>query len=213
MMKKILLILLVMFLPQGTFGNEPPAEQTAANKKDRIFSRIERATSSVKTVASDFLEEKHMAMLQEAVFSRGRFYFEKPDRLRWELIEPGPSGFAVQGNRAKRWRGQKVASKVFEIHEAPGIKAFTDQVFAWVRADFEWLEQGYSIRVVQEDPVALKLVPRSVSEKDYLNHLRIVFAADLSHVSIVEIHEADGDFTRIRFINIVVNGPRRKDLF
>ena len=212
-MKKIFLILLVMFLPQGTFCKEPLAEQRAANKKDRIFSRIERATSSVKTIASDFFEEKHLAMLQEAVFSKGRFYFEKPDGLRWELIEPQSAGFAVQGNRAKRWRGQKVVPKAFDIHEAPGIKAFTDQVFAWVRADFEWLEQGYRINVVQENPVVLKLVPRSASEKDYLNHLRIVFADDLSHVRMVEIHEADGDFTRIRFKNIVVNGPRRKDLF
>ena len=86
-------------------------------------------------------------------------------------------------------------------------------MFAWVKADFEWLQQGYSIKVVQEDPVTLKLVPRSASEKDYLNHLRIVFAADLRYVNTVEIHEADGDFTRIRFINIVVNGPRRKELF
>jgi outer membrane lipoprotein-sorting protein len=212
-MKKMFIILLVMFLPQGAWCNEPLAKQRAANKKERIFSRIARATSGVKTIASDFLEEKHLAMLQEAVFSKGRFYFEKPDGLRWELIEPGSAGFAVQGTRAKRWRGKKGTSKVFDIHEAPGIKAFTDQVFAWVRADFEWLEQGYRISVVQEDPVALKLVPRATSEQDYLHHLRIVFADDLSHVRMVEIHEADGDFTRIRFENIVVNGPRRKELF
>jgi outer membrane lipoprotein-sorting protein len=212
-MKNILLILLVMFPTQGIFAHASPLEQKATDKKDRVFSSIERATLRIKTLASDFLEEKHLAMLQETLFSRGRFYFEKPDRLRWEIIEPGPSGFAVQGNRAKRWRGQKGSSRVFEIHEAPGIKAFADQVFAWVSADFAWLEQGYRIRLVREDPVTLKLVPRSASEKDYLHHIRIVFAADLSHVSVVEIHQTDGDFTRITFRNIVVNGTRRKDLF
>ncbi|MCP4666133.1 MAG: outer membrane lipoprotein carrier protein LolA [Deltaproteobacteria bacterium] len=212
-MKKTLLILVAMFLPHGTFGNALPAENATDSKKALIFSRISRATSGVKTLASDFLEEKHVAMLQEPVFSRGRFYFENPDRLRWERIEPTPSGFAIQGNKAKRWRGQHGEPKVFELHEAPGIKSFADQVFAWVRADFEWLERGYRIRVVQEDPVVLKLVPLSSSEKNYLNHLRIVFASDLSHVRIVEIHERDGDFTRLRFMNIVVNGPRPKDLF
>lgn len=212
-MRRVLLVFLLIFLPQGSSGNELPEKQSGADKKERIFSRIERATSSVKTIACDFLEEKHMAMLEEVLFSKGRFYFEKPDRLRWELIEPGHAGFAVQGNWAKRWHGQKGAPSVFEIHEAPGIKAFTEQVFAWTRADFVWLEQGYNIRVVQENPVTLNLFPRSASEKDYLDHLRIVFAADLSHVNTVEIHEVDGDFTRIRFMNIVLNGPRRKDLF
>jgi hypothetical protein len=76
-----------------------------------------------------------------------------------------------------------------------------------------WLKKRYHIRVVEEHPVTLKLLPRSASEKEYLDHLRIVFAADLRHVNIVEIHEADGDFTRIRFMNIVLNGPKRKDLF
>jgi hypothetical protein len=59
----------------------------------------------------------------------------------------------------------------------------------------------------------LKLYPKSSKEKKYLHYIRIVFAADASHVQMVEIHEPDGDFTRIRFSKMTINGPLPDSLF
>lgn len=211
--EKILLLTLIILAPCRVLAKEPRPGQKPPDGNTPVFARIALAASNVKNLACDFLEEKHLAILKETVFSRGRFYFQKPDRLRWELIEPAPSGFAVYGNRAKRWRGQNGSPESFELQQQPAIKVFADQLFAWVRADFEWLEQGYHITVLEENPVALKLVPISSSARKYLDHLLIFFAADCSHVTTVEIHEADGDYTRIRFVNMVVNGALQKDLF
>ena len=57
------------------------------------------------------------------------------------------------------------------------------------------------------------LLPISPQEKKYLDHLLITFAADASYVAAVEVHEPDGDFTRIQFLNTRINNPLHDSLF
>lgn len=93
------------------------------------------------------------------------------------------------------------------------MKLVSDQLFAWARADFGWLKREYRISVLSEAPAALRLEPRSAATAGFLNHLLISFSADGGYVKSVEVHEKDGDFTRIRFVNTQVNKPLQADLF
>jgi len=65
--------------------------------------------------------------------------------------------------------------------------------------------------VLEESPVALRLEPRQAA--GFLRHLLITFSADGRYVRSVELHEKDGDFTRIRFVNTQVNKPLAAELF
>ena len=133
--------------------------------------------------------------------------------MRWALTEPNESGFSVNGKKAKRWDGKSGSKQTFDVHQAPFIKVFTDQVFAWAKADFKWLQRRYRIEIISLSPADLKLFPLSSREKEYVDHLRIAFARDAGYVSAVEVHEPDGDFTRIRFLNTRVNEPLQDSLF
>ena len=93
------------------------------------------------------------------------------------------------------------------------MKLVSDQLFAWARADFSWLEQEYRISVLSEAPVALRLEPRSAAVAGFLHYLLINFSADGRYVRSVELHELDGDYTRINFVNTAVNKPLPADLF
>ena len=93
------------------------------------------------------------------------------------------------------------------------MKLVSEQLFAWARADFTWLKKEYRITVLEESPVALRLEPRSAVTAGFLHHLLINFSADGRYVKSVELHEKDGDFTRIRFVNAAVNKPLAADLF
>jgi hypothetical protein len=66
---------------------------------------------------------------------------------------------------------------------------------------------------LNESPAELRLEPRSVATAGFLHHLLINFSADGRYVRSVELHEKDGDFTRIKFVNTVVNKPLQADLF
>ena len=93
------------------------------------------------------------------------------------------------------------------------MKLVSEQLFAWGRADFAWLNKEYRVTVLQESPVTLRLEPRSAATAQFQHHLLIGFAPDGRYVRSVELHEKDGDFTRIKFVNTVVNQPLSADLF
>jgi outer membrane lipoprotein-sorting protein len=220
-MKKIVTvvstIIFVISLSFVVCSQEQQTQQEAAKEplkgKTGAFARIEKAVSTINAIASEFRQERRLAMLKEPVVSTGRFYYEKPDKLRWEFINPEPSGFLVNGKLAKQWKGKDNSSEVFDLQQNLLIRAIVDQLMAWTKADFAWVEQRYVIFIVKEDPIALKLIPRSSKEKKYIDHILISFEADTNYANAVDIVEKSGDSIRIRFFNMSINNSPKKELF
>jgi outer membrane lipoprotein-sorting protein len=212
-MNKFLLIVLFILIPFQSFSQESQLQKDLTDKKDEIFARIKLASSEVKTLAGDFTQEKHLEILENAPVSKGKFYYQNPDSLRWEIYEPVVMGFIVKGDKGKKWQGKTGSKLAFNLKNEPVIKIITDQIFAWSRADFNWLETRYSITVQDWNPVELKLVPISVTEKKYIDYIRLVFSLSENYVKAIEIREIGGDSTEIKFIEMTVNEPIEKDIF
>lgn len=197
MMKRYSWLFLVLLLfPHPVIAAEPAAV-------DAVLARLEREAAGVATLSSDFVQEKHLAMFQEVMSSKGRFAYARPDRLRWELLEPVATGFILKGKQGRRWNDRSGRSEPFELNREPMLKVIAEQLLAWTRADFPKLRKEYRISIVTEAPVVLRLQP--LAEGGPIGHLLIAFAADDSHVTSVEIHDRDGDFTRLTFVNTRVN--------
>lgn len=208
-MIRILLLTVCVLAAAGPVAAEPlPSDRSAA-----ILSSLERTAGDVKTLSSDFTQEKHLSMFKTVLTSKGRFYFSKPDLLRWELTAPVASGFVLKGDKGRRWHERTGRTESFQISQEPVMKLVSEQLFAWAKADFPWLNKEYRITVLNESPVALKLEPRSAAVAGFLRHLLINFSTDGRYVRTVELHEKDGDYTRIKFINTAVNKPLPTDLF
>lgn len=189
---------------------EPPEKR---DPRSEALKHIAASAASLRTVSADFTQERYLSMLKEPLVSTGRFAYEKPDRLYWEVIKPSPSGFFVNGDKAKRWGGDRRAMESFDVQKEPLARAIVEQVSAWARADFSWLEKRYRISVTESAPMVLKLYPLASQEKKYIGRLLIVFSEDWSHVVSVEIYEKGGDRTRILFRGAILNEPVPQDLF
>ena len=210
MTRLFLLLSMILLLGAGRALAGVPSVPTG---NVALFASLERTAGSVQTLESDFIQEKYLGMFKTVLSSKGRFYFSKPDLLRWELTAPVASGFVIKGEQGRRWHQRTGRTESFQISQEPVMKIVSDQLFAWARADFAWLEKEYQIRVLSEAPVALRLEPRSAAMAGFLHHLLINFSADGRYVRSVELHELDGDYTRINFLNTAVNKPLPADLF
>lgn len=189
------------------------AETKPAPPRSAVLSRLEKVASAVKTLSGDFVQEKHLSVFREVMVSKGRFFFQKPDRLRWELLTPVKSGFVITGAKGKRWNELTGRSEAFSAEKDPVMKIVAEQLFAWAGANFALVEKQYRVTVLEEKPVSLRLEPASPEMANYLEYLKIDFSPDDRHVQRVEVHEKGGDFTRIQFAHSVVNGPLAADLF
>ncbi|BCR03187.1 cell envelope biogenesis protein LolA [Desulfuromonas versatilis] len=198
----VLFLLLLLWLPAGAPAASP----------DAVLGRIQQLAAGVETLASDFSQEKYLSVFQDVLPASGRFYYRKPDRLRWEMTAPVSSGFVLNGEQGRRWQQAGSAGERFDIAREPVMKIVAEQLLAWTRADFDRLRKEYRITLEKEDPVQLRLDPQGAAA-GFLDHLLIRFAPSGKHVQQVEVHEQGGDYTRIVFHDTVVNGPLAEDLF
>ena len=161
-------------------------------------------------VFTKILNEFHEYKLNQAIYRNIEFDIPYIGKLYINRVEPRivlkDSNIII-----KLPINHKKTKELWE--KDPIAKAIIEQVFAWVRADFPWLEKRYKITVTEDTPTLLKLVPLSSQEKKYVSHLYIAFTEDWVHVKLVEIHEKGGDYTRITFSNISLNRPLPKDIF
>lgn len=176
------------------------------------MNRLQGIGSSIKTLSSDFSQEKYLSVFQEMLPASGRFYYRKPDQLRWELTSPVTSGFVLKGNQGRRWSQADDAGDRFDISREPVMKIVAEQLLAWTRADFDRLRTEYDMTLLQEFPVTLRLDPKGGAER-FLDHLQIIFSESGGHVQQVEVHEKGGDFTRIIFHGTAINRPVADELF
>lgn len=215
--RKCFILFLIFLFWLCWLPSDPSAEIKTEPKtndlKSQVFTHIAAGVSTVQTISSDFSQERHLSMMKEPLISTGKFAYEKPDHIYWEIVKPSPAGFVVQGDKAKRWGSDPRISETVEIDQVPMVRAIVDQVLAWTRADFPRLEKRYRIMVTEETPYLLKLIPLSSQEKRFLTHITITFSEDWTYVRYVELHEKGGDFTRIRFLKPLLNSSLPKDLF
>jgi outer membrane lipoprotein-sorting protein len=188
----------------------PAVSSLAADPAD-VLARIAQAGKGVRTVRARFVQEKRLAMFRNPLVSKGEFTMAKPGRLRWEVLEPVRSGFLVNGRQGKRWF-EEDPPEPFDVARDPVMGLVTGQLMAWASADTAALARDYVIEVAGEGPVTLNLRPAG-GGKGPVARLVVSFSDDLTHVALVEIHERDGDMTRITFTGATVNEDLPPDTF
>lgn len=201
-MRRVFAVLFCILLPltawAGSEGSLP--DQT-------LLDALKSKAESVDRLACDFTQEKHLALFDDTLVSTGRFAFEKPDKLRWEYLAPFKSGFFLNGEAGREWDEATGASRDFTLDSSPAMAMLARQIMAWTTFDIRWLEEQYEMRVLQKGPVVFQLTPRDEAARQFISHMTVTFTPDGDALERMEIHEADGDFTRVLFAAPQVNAP------
>lgn len=196
-----LLLILLFCLPLLCIADQLQ-EKTGLTQ---VFDRLQSAAAETQSLSSDFIQEKQLAIFAETLLSKGRFLYRQPDQLRWELLTPVASGFVLRGRQGERWNSLSKETSTFRIDSDPLMGIIAQQLLAWAKVDIAWLQSRYRIELLGEQPVRLQLFPLDLGEAGFIEQLQILFAADSSHVELVEMYEAGGDKTLLRFEKVQVN--------
>jgi outer membrane lipoprotein-sorting protein len=178
-----------------------------------LLAELKLAASETATLSSRFVQEKHLSIFAERLLSQGRFIYQKPDWLRWELLTPAASGFVLQGEKGERWNGLSREKERFSIETDPIMGMIAQQLLAWARVDIDWLQQRYRMELQTSEPVNLRLYPLDPGEAGFIDYLQILFADDRRHVAEVLMVEKEGDSTLLRFSDVEINIELSPDAF
>ncbi len=178
-----------------------------------VLAELKQAAAETETLTSNFVQEKNLSIFSEKLLSQGRFAYQKPDRLRWELVSPVASGFVLHGKQGKRWNGLSREQGSFSVENDLIMGMIAQQLLAWARVDLEWLQNRYQMELLSTEPVSLRLYPRDAGEAEFIEYLQILFAKNRSHVAEVLMVEKEGDSTRLSFTDVRINSELAPAVF
>jgi outer membrane lipoprotein carrier protein len=176
----------------------PPDPSLAAQLDD-----IDRRAGQARDLSGRFTQEKHTALLKKPLVSSGRIRM-KGAVVRWDTESPEPTVLYSDGREIRMYYPRQATVEVYPIDRRLGDLAASPLP----RLDI--LRRHFRIERAPDAPrdgktVELKLTPTDESLAQHVDEVRVTLDVPSACVTRVEMLDADGDRTVIRFTDVRTN--------
>lgn len=173
-----------------------------------VLHRLEEKMSGLKTLKTDFVEEKKLSAFRNSIRLRGHIYMERPGKLIWHVDEPVRYSVLITEEYVRQWDEDTNRVQEIPLSNNPVLRTVFSQMTVWLNGQFTTLLQEYKVELIQESPVVLACVPRDENVlKKVVKQITLSFQEDETYLKQIIILEAGGDSTTISFHDTVLNVP------
>jgi outer membrane lipoprotein carrier protein len=198
---KHLVLIILLIISQLTFSQNSGFKKVVNDKP--ISEKLNQASSNTSSVESDFIQYKHLDILENDMESTGHFSFSVPSKVRWEYNKP--YRYIIVMNEGVMWINDgKKTSK----YDTEANKMFNEiNVLMLGLLQGKILEsKSFKTTLFETDKqVMAKLSPQTPEMKEFLSEIHLIFNKSDYTVSEIKMLEHSGDFTNIKFINKKLN--------
>ena len=189
-----------------TWSTESPGQgQDWVAMKDTagFAAKLADMAKSTMTIQSEFVQTKHMDFLTEDLVTKGRFLFKKENKIRWEYTEPYQYVIVMNEGKILIVDGEK--ENKFDIKSRIIFNRINEMMLNTIQGKV-LNNDDFESKFFQSDKhFIVKMKPITKKMQKYVEGIEIYFGKSDYHVSMIEINELSGDFTKISFINRVSN--------
>lgn len=187
----------------------PSAYAVAENEQtNTVLGKLEASLSNVKTVRTRFVQEKKLALFKNTLVTRGVIQVQPPDRLLWRVESPIKYVLLIDGKQAKQWDGETGKTQKIPLSNNPVFAAVTEQLRSWFGGRYTLLAQEYAIVQRSEMPAKFVFTPKpDTPPAKMLLAVTVTFREDKQYIASIQIDEAGGDSTILRFEATEINIP------
>ncbi|MET0299185.1 MAG: outer membrane lipoprotein carrier protein LolA [Flavitalea sp.] len=188
-----------------------PAGYKAIADNAAFKARFSAEAKKLGSIQSDFVQEKNLAMLSEKISSNGKFWFKKDNLVRMEYTSPFKYLMIINKNNVYIKDDQKENK----------ISARSNKLFQQINRIIVDCVQGsaldnkdFTVKNFEgKDGYLVMLTPVTKSMKDLFAGINVVVDKKDFSILRMEMVEAGGDNTVIRFTNKQINIPVADALF
>ncbi len=176
------------------------------NDVDSIWNAYRLRWASTDTYQANFRQSIEITGIGSDVVSGGKFFFSRPDRMRWDYTE-GEEQHVV-GDGRWIWVYQPELEQVYKIDYKA---AFGAGGLVALLADREGLSKRFRLEFVSRTPesVKLRLLPREGAGET----LELEMASATMDLRSVVVTDPAGSVTFVEFLDIERNGTLESELF
>jgi hypothetical protein len=182
----------------------------AAEPVPQVAAQVRQRMSDAPVLRGEFEQRKTIKSFRNPLVSRGTFLVARDRGVIWQTREPFASSLVVTRDRLLTRQADGKVTSQLSAKDEPGLRAINEMLFALVAADLPALAQRFRIdgELLGPDRWRLVLVPRDASLAQWVT--RIELEGD-RFVRVVQLHEAQGDTSAIRFSKQDAAGALTRD--
>ena len=175
--------------------------------RQKMFETSEHTHS----ISSDFIQLKHLSFLEEDVESKGKFFFQKENKLRWEYTEP--FYYLILFNNDSILIRDDSRTNIYDAASGRMFREINNIMMSMVNGtilesenfEFEYFQNASGYK--------LELTPLEDNMKEFLSKIRLFINKQDYSVDELYMLERSGDYTHIRFINKQLNEDIPQHIF
>ncbi len=177
-----------------------------AGTPDEVLERLRANAAGIRTVETEFVQEKHLAIMDRTMTMRGRIFMAKPDRLAWRVDDPIRYVMVMDDKAIRQWDSESGQQTVMELDANPALQVAVGQMRQWFSGDYARLTSEYRITLERDDPVELTFVPLPENPAaGYIERVSVRFTDDERYLAGIMIEEKGSDRTELRFHGTKLN--------
>jgi outer membrane lipoprotein carrier protein len=210
-MRKIVIWLVFVTLGTTTICAQS-LQRVDKARQDEMVAKISEVSSAIRSLQCDFVQTKHLSMLNDKLISTGKMYYRQPDELRWEYLSPYSYIFILNSSNVLIRTGE--TTNTIDTSSSRLFQEITRMMMASVTGQSLVDTANFDVEmyIAGEDWVA-ELTPLKRDVRQMFARIKLYFNERLSTISHIEMQEASGDTMMIELKNTQINRPIDEALF
>jgi chaperone LolA len=176
-----------------------------------LIQNLEASAKDVQSLAGSFEQRNKLKLFKQELKSKGRFFFQRPKKIRWEYLDPDPSTLVLDGDRAVL-RAPGAAPQTFDLAKDATMRAIFDQLLTWLSpTSMDQAKKDYDI-VVKDS--TLILTPKATSPvAKAFSRIELRLDPKTLLMKSILLTEKNGDEKEITFTKLSKNSALPADAF
>lgn len=207
-MKKVTLIFMLI---AGCFSVFSQNDMKVLTDVETFKKKLAVEAQKVNTIESDFTQVKHMAALAGDMVSKGKFYYQKEDKVSLDYTSPMKYLIVINGPKIKMVSNGK--ENVFDVASNGLMKEMKDVISSCMTGNIQGLAENYKMEYLHDAKEYLvKVFPTKEEAKAILDEVNIYLDKNDLSVTRLQMVEAtrdknakDKDYTEYQFSNKKMN--------
>ena len=172
-----------------------------------LLAELQKSLAGATNVQSEFVQTKHLSLLQQTVVIKGRLAVQQPDRLSWQVLDPIHYTLVIDGSTLRQWDEESGKVQTMSLAGNPVFKVVVTQLRAWFSGQFDLLTQDFIVEAEAASALPrLIFTPREGSFAcKVIRRVVLTFREDKRYIQDMTIEELSGDRTGMMFTNTLLN--------